>query len=122
MVQRKNFIVVILVFIIILAVSCSKHTNNENGTTANEQIDKERAQEIALNDAPSFKPNNSNFEIYSIERTKMSYRGSIKLYDSWVVIISSREPNSDKSFPKILYQINAKNGKIIDKTNHAFGE
>ena len=102
-----------------MVVSCSD--NNEK-TRADQSINEEKAKEIALNDVPNFKSDNSNFEIFSVERTEMGYRNSKKTYGSWVVDISSQESNEDNPSPNILYQINAKDGTIIDKTDHALAE
>ncbi len=121
--KRNLFAAAILVLGIIWVVGCSDNSDNHNEKTrANESIDEEKAKEIALNDVPNFKSNNSNFEVYSVERTEMGYRNSKVTYDSWVVVISSQEPNEDSPSPNILYQINAKDGTIIDKTNHALAE
>lgn len=76
--KRKLFAVVILVLGVILVVGCSnnKISGHDGTTEANGPINKEKAQEIALNDVPNFKPNNRNFEIYSVERKEMGYRNS----------------------------------------------
>jgi len=121
--KRKLFAAVILALGIILVLGCSGNSENNNEQTrAGESIDEEKAKEFALNDVTHFKSDNSNFEVHSVERTEMGYRNSKKTYDSWVVIISSQEPNDDSPSPNILYQINAKDGTIIDKTDHALAE
>ncbi|WP_246939345.1 hypothetical protein [Bacillus pinisoli] len=107
--------ILLIVIFVLVTVGCGKSNNST-------PISKEMAETIALEDAPQFKPDNRNFSIVSIEREKMGYRNSIKLYDSWVIILSSQESNANKPTPNLMYQINVDDGSIIDRTNFAFGE
>jgi hypothetical protein len=82
------------------------------GCSFSGQITHEEAENIALADAPNFKPENSNFEIYQSET--FNDKG-------WKIIISSMEPGHEKPMPNIYYEISA-SGKVILVTDHAFGE
>lgn len=111
--------------LVVIMAACT-NDNNEAGNspkdTKSDGISKEKAEEVALEDVESFKKDNSDFSINSIERKDMKYRDSGEELDSWVIIIESKEANEDEASPNILYQIDAQDGSIIDKTDHAMAE
>ncbi|WP_067730761.1 hypothetical protein [Oceanobacillus damuensis] len=81
------------------------------GCSTGKEITLEQAKEIALEDAPKFKPDNKSFEIWEIEETN---RG-------WIIMISSSEPKHEKPTPNILYEV-GKSGSILDRENMAIAE
>ncbi|WP_157087721.1 hypothetical protein [Oceanobacillus damuensis] len=76
-----------------------------------EEITIDEAKTIALEDAPRFKPNNNNFEIWKTEKTDQG----------WIIMISSGEPKHREPSPNIYYKI-SRSGNIIERENMALGE
>ncbi|MEK4522350.1 hypothetical protein MKX96_12050 [Psychrobacillus sp. FSL W7-1493] len=75
------------------------------------KITQGEAEKIALEDAPKFKPNFKDFEIWDTEETD---RG-------WIIMIISKEPTFEKPLPNIYYEID-KNGSILERSNFAVAE
>jgi uncharacterized protein YcfL len=100
--KKIHFLIAVSSFLLITTIS---------GCTAANEISVIEAENISLEDAPKFKPQNRNFSIY---HTEESSRG-------WVIQISSNEPNSEELFPNIWYVI-SRSGKIVERENMALGE
>lgn len=100
----------ILAFFICLTVTLTGCNENE--------ISESVAKKIALQDAPNFKPNNTNFEVSEAVRKEKTYRDTEQKYDSWVIIISSKEPLNNIPARNIIYQIDVNSGEIIDRANY----
>lgn len=98
--NKCRLFVILSIFLIILC-----------GCSTGKEITLDQAKAIVLEDAPKFKPDNKNFEIWEIEETN---RG-------WIIRIISSEPLHVEPTPNIHYEI-SKNGNIIERENMALAE
>ena len=97
---KCRLFVILSIFLIILG-----------GCSTGKEITLDQAKAIVLEDAPKFKPDNKNFEIWETEETN---RG-------WIIRISSSEPLHEEPTPNIWYEI-GKSGSILERENMALAE
>ena len=88
---RKTLYVILICLILFLG-----------GCDSDKIFTQEDAEKIVLKDAPKFKPDNTKFEVWATQETD----------SGWIVMISSKQPTSEKPFPNIVYEI-SEDGKIL---------
>ncbi|MCP3031544.1 hypothetical protein LF817_09300 [Halobacillus sp. A1] len=102
--MSRKFLILFSVLLVTIASGCSFGM-------VSEKITEEKAEIIAIEDAPKFKSDNSKFKVYKTEQ----------IDKGWRVMVSSLEPPHEEVAPNIWYEISV-NGNIIVRENMALEE